>query len=171
MRRQTTSSRLLHLCSNSGLIRVIGTVCHVVQLSPTSHSRDCPGHTIVPATIPVGTILYHGTTKNEVPTTPEWVATDHEHAYLFCQGTESKGCWELTLAVTRPLRVLYFDGSSAAKTVGTMDAQDIIAFGKAEDAGIFRENKRILALCEWGRKYGLDGFMRMEMDLYVIFLR
>jgi prepilin-type processing-associated H-X9-DG protein len=89
------------------------------------------------------------------------VATDPEHSYLFCRAHEAgKGCWHLTLAVTRPLNVLYFDGSSAAKMQGCMDSQDLIAWGHVERKRIFDEWNRIHDLCAWGKKYNLDGYMR-----------
>ncbi|EFI27973.1 hypothetical protein CC1G_14465 [Coprinopsis cinerea okayama7 len=129
------------------------------------------GLNIVPATIPIGTLFYHGTWKEEAPSGPEWVATDPEHAYLFCREMQDdQGCWMLTFAVTRPLKVLYFDGSSAAKMPGAMDSQDLIVWGEVKDEflRLFDEKSRIEGLCEWGRKYGLDGFLRMEPDFEVM---
>ncbi|TEB23192.1 hypothetical protein FA13DRAFT_1740164 [Coprinellus micaceus] len=84
--------------------------------------------------------------SSQLPTTPEWTALDPEFSYMFCiprrkrrfQGKEKVdegrsaaggGCWHLTLRTTRPLNILYFDGSSAAKTYGSLDAQDLIVFG------------------------------------------
>lgn len=137
-------------------------------LQQWANTRYRNGHNIVPATVPVGTLLYHGTGENRMPVGPEWVATDPEHSFLFCrEWEENQGCWHLTLTVTRPLNVLYFDGSSAAKMPGCMDAQDLIVWGDVEDTPeriLWGEGHRIAALCEWGRQYGLDGFMRMEPD-------
>lgn len=83
---------------------------------------------------------------------------------MFCRGFEGSGepaCWFLTLVVTRPLKLLYFDGSSAAKIAnGTMDTQDILAFGKVEDQSWDSDLLRLDRLCEWGSDYGLDGFVR-----------
>jgi hypothetical protein len=63
---------------------------------------------------------------------------------------------------------LYFDGSSAAKMKdGPMDSQDIIAWEKVQPDKYFSERERIRALCDWGRPYGLDGFVRMEFHLCV----
>ena len=62
---------------------------------------------------------------------------------------------------TRPLKVLYFDGSSAAKmTTGPLDSQDILLWGEAKPELIFAETRRIQELCEWGKEFGLDGFAR-----------
>ena len=120
------------------------------------------GHTIVPGTIPIGTLLYHGTKKEEIPRTPEWTATDPEHSYIFCFDTlEDHGCWLVTLIVTRPLRVLYFDGSSATKFPGgSMDSQDILTWGEVRPKWLFEEDKRLGDLCKWGKQYGIDGYVR-----------
>jgi hypothetical protein len=58
---------------------------------------------------------------------------------------------------------MYFDGSAAAKmNDGPMESQDVIAWGKPRPDKYFAERERIKALCEWGKPYGLDGFVRME---------
>ena len=123
-----------------------------------------PGHTIVPGSIPKGTLLYHGTSRRDLPLRPEWVATDPDHSYLFCRDMFTyfqEDCWHLTLATTRPLKVIYFDGSSAAKIpYGSLDTQELIAWGKIGDGGGSDEPKRIQDLCKWGEKFGVDGFVR-----------
>jgi hypothetical protein len=116
----------------------------------------------VPATIPIGTVLYHGRTDNRIPDVPEWFAFDFEHAYLFCVSP----CFVISMQPKRDLRLLYFDGASAAKMDdGPMESQDIIAWGKPRPDKYFAEKERIRALCEWGKQYGLDGFVRMEFHL------
>ncbi|TFK22763.1 hypothetical protein FA15DRAFT_502326 [Coprinopsis marcescibilis] len=138
-------------------------------LQQWANTRYRNNHNVVPATVPIGTILYHGRPDHVFPTEPEWLATDPEHGYIFCRAqTPGVGCWMLTLAVTRPLKVLYFDGSSAAKMAGSLDVQDLIAFGDAKPEHTWREYDRIMNLCEWGKKYGLDGFVRMEMDFEIM---
>ena len=118
------------------------------------------GHNIVPGVIPTGTLLYHGTNTDKIPTGPDWTATDPEHSIIFCRGMD--GGWHLTLATTRPLKVLYFDGSSAAKVPeGTMDIQDIIAWGELQPDWFWDERKRIVDLCRWGKEFGIDGFARL----------
>lgn len=70
------------------------------------------------------------------------------------------------MVATRDLRLLYFDGSSAAKMPnGTMDSQDLVIWGNIDEYRSYKERERIDTLCEWGKKYGLDGFVRMEMHL------
>ncbi|KAF9236707.1 hypothetical protein BU15DRAFT_76667 [Melanogaster broomeanus] len=137
---------------------VFETVNSLLQHWPNTRLRN--GHTIVPGTIPEGTLLYHGATRNELPPGPEWTATDPEHAIAFCED-ETKGCWHLTLATTRPLKVVYFDGSSAAKTQwGSMDTVDLIAWGMSPPSWIYHEEQRIEDLCKWGKGLGVDGFVR-----------
>ena len=82
---------------------------------------------------------------------------------VFCRGTIETGCWLATFTVTRPMKVLYFDGSSAAKLPeGTMDTQDLVAWSKMkpEWAHIVFEDQRIKDLCKWGKKYSVNGFVR-----------
>ena len=108
--------------------------------------------------------MYHGRIDNRVPDVPEWFAFDFEHGYLFCVSP----CYVISLQAKRDLRLLYLDGSSAAKmNDGPMDSQDIVAWGKPRPEKFFAELERIDALCEWGKPYGLDGFVRMEFHLCV----
>ncbi|TFK22762.1 hypothetical protein FA15DRAFT_671198 [Coprinopsis marcescibilis] len=140
-------------------------VSSLLQQWANTHYRN--GHNIVPATIPVGTLLYHGTNQKVLPAGPEWTAVDPEHSYFFCRApAEGEGCYHLTLAATRPLNLLYFDGSSAAKMYGTMDSQDMIIWGEIKSP--YNEWERIISLCDWGKKYDLDGFLRMEPDFEIM---
>ncbi|KAI0246600.1 hypothetical protein BJV78DRAFT_1356043 [Lactifluus subvellereus] len=124
-----------------------------------------PGHNMVPATIPTGTILYHGRTNNQVPDVPDWLAFDFEHSYLFCRGP----CYVISLQTKRDLRLVYFDGSSAAKMHdGPLDTQDIVAWGELRPDKLHLERERIKTLCDWGRPFGLDGFVRMEFHFEVM---
>ncbi|KAI6033293.1 hypothetical protein EDC04DRAFT_2213285 [Pisolithus marmoratus] len=128
------------------------------------------GHNIVPGTVPTGTLLYHGTWHSELPPGPDWTALEPEHSALFCEISTNDGeCWHLTLMTTRPLNVLYFDGTSAAKlSSGTLDSQDIVAWGDVRPEWSFDELSRITALCDWGREYNIDGFVRMEMSFEIM---
>ncbi|KAF8551386.1 hypothetical protein OG21DRAFT_1381954, partial [Imleria badia] len=124
------------------------------------------GHNIVPGSIPKGTVFYHGTMKKEFPPGPEWVATDPEHSYVFCRDKPphpQQGCWHLTLATTRSLKVVYFDGSSAAKIpCGSLDTQDLIAWGVSGSHNVHDDRQRIKELCEWGKNFGVDGFLSLN---------
>jgi len=129
------------------------------------------------ATVPRGTLLYHaGTSRPEVPKVPEWAAVNPEHSYLLCPSSpmqsppvhnmtsKETGCWLITLTTTRSLNLLYFDGNSAANMKGgSLDSQDLLLWGEVKEEWIFRERERINGLCEWGKKYGLDGFVRCVM--------
>jgi hypothetical protein len=125
----------------------------------------------VPGTIPIGTLLYHGTIREEIPSSPEWTAIDPEHSFIFCffRPEDSTGCWHLTLITNHPHKVLYFDESSAAKFLGgSMDSQDVLTWGEVKPGWTFEERERIVgSLCDWGKQYyGIDGFVR-----YVSFLK
>ena len=120
------------------------------------------GHNIVPGIIPKGTLLYHGTNRKELPSGPEWVSADPEHSYFFCREAHPRqGCWHLTLVATRPLRVVYFDGSSAAKLpYGSMDTQDLVTWGGSPPGSEWDEGQRSQDLCKWGKSFGVDGIVR-----------
>ncbi|KAJ7762140.1 hypothetical protein B0H16DRAFT_1368950 [Mycena metata] len=146
---------------------VFDTVSSLLQHWPNTRYRN--GHNIVPGIVPVGTLLYHGRGDSNLPTIPEWTATDPEHSYIFCRGSSEAGCWHLTLVTSRPLRVLYFDGSSAAKMKdGPMDTQDIVGWGEVLPDRYFEERTRAVDLCNWGKPLGIDGYVRMEMDFEIV---
>ena len=143
-------------------VRFLPISLHNVMVN--RQSLPSSGHSLVPATVPKGTILYHGRTDGQIPTTPDWLAFDFEHAHIFCRGP----CFVISLQARRDLRLVYFDGSSAAKMMdGPMDSQDVILWGQPRPDKYFSERERIKALCDWGRPFGLDGFVRMEFHLCV----
>ncbi|KAG1880403.1 hypothetical protein C8R48DRAFT_163525 [Suillus tomentosus] len=135
-----------------------------------ANTRHRIGHTIVPGTIPVGTLLHHGAiTGPHLPTALDWVAVEPDHSIIFCQGPIETGCWHLTLTVTRPMKVLYFDGSSAVNILeGTMDTQDLVAWSEMKPEWVDNEEQRIKDLCKWGQKYDVNGFVRMEMNFEIM---
>ncbi|TFK69283.1 hypothetical protein BDN72DRAFT_959657 [Pluteus cervinus] len=147
---------------------VFDTVASLLQHWPNTRYRN--GHNIVPGVVPVGTLLYHGRPWQEIPDKPDWVATDPEHARFFCASfNSSSGCWHMSFVATRPLKILYFDGSSAAKMQGgSMDTQDYVAWNATRPDWIYNDRKRIVDLCNWGKRYQLDGFYRMEMDFEIM---
>ncbi|KAG1827391.1 uncharacterized protein BJ212DRAFT_49839 [Suillus subaureus] len=147
---------------------VFETANSLLQHWPNTRYRI--GHTIVPGTIPVGTLLYHGAlTGPHLPTALDWVSVEPDHSIVFCHGSIESGCWHLTLKVTRPMKVLYFDGSSAVNIPGgTMDTQDLVAWSKMKPEWVGNEEQRIMDLCKWGQKYGVNGFVRMEMNFEVM---
>ncbi|KAH9986212.1 hypothetical protein BJV74DRAFT_775079 [Russula compacta] len=142
---------------------IFNSVSGLLQRWPNTFRRN--GHSIVPATISTGTILYHGRANNSVPDAPDWLAFDFEHAHMLCFGP----CYMISVQAKRDLRLLYFDGSSAAKMKGgSMDSQDLIIWGKPRPDKFISELERIKALCDWGKPFGLDGFVRMEFHFEVM---
>lgn len=142
---------------------IFQSVSSLLQHWPNARYRN--GHTIVPGTVPLGTLLYHGRSDADYPKGADWTATDPEHSFLFCK----RPCWHITLVTTRPLKVLYFDGSSAVKMHGgSMDSQDMLLWGGRKAEKVFSEEERLEQLCRWGEQFGLDGFVRMEMNFEVM---
>ncbi|KDQ51681.1 hypothetical protein JAAARDRAFT_502062 [Jaapia argillacea MUCL 33604] len=147
--------------STSALI--FGTASSLLQ--GWSNSRWPRGHSIVPGVVPTGTLLYHGRQVPAIPNSSEWVSMDPEHAYLFCDPT----CWFLTLVAVRPLKIVYFDGSSAADYItGAVDAQDVLLWGEVREDRQRGEMDRMEALCEWGGETGVDGFVRFEIAFEIM---
>ena len=111
------------------------------------------GHTITAATV---TILYHGRFNEDRPITLDWLAIDPEHSIVFC----GSKCYLYTYVTTRTLRLVYFDGSSAAKIMYSGVSQDIVIWGKVRPDMNHNEGVLIQELCRWGRQFKLDGFVR-----------
>ena len=134
----------------------------LLQFWPNTIFRT--GHTLVPSTIPAGTILHHGSffPNATVPTSFEWLAFDFEHAYIFC----AFDCTVFEFVAERDLKMLYLDGTSAANWIEAMQSQDVLLYGEVpEPTRDWEEWQRAQALCEWGVPLGLDGFVRMEFHL------
>ena len=126
------------------------------------------GHTVVRATVPAGTILYHGRPTSEYPER-DWIAFDPEHAAIFAWGHNGT---VYTFAATRDLTLLYFDGCSANKVDGVVDTQDLLFWGKLlhKHRDWWGEMERMKDGCTWAGRHGIDGFIRMEFDLCVYVL-
>ena len=92
----------------------------------------------------------------------DWLATDPEHSFTFCR----QRCHLYTYVTTRPLRLAYFDGSSAsnATAFGAMDSQEIVLLGKVPSDKTRNDDTRILELCRWGEQFNLDGVVRYWFD-------
>ena len=68
---------------------------------------------------------------------------------------------------TRSLKVLYLDGMAAAKCGrGTLDTQDFLLLNFTK--GNFAERERAKELCALGKKWGVEGFIRMECGFELI---
>jgi len=125
---------------------------------------DVLGHTVVPVTIPAGTMLFYGNDSDVSPPALDWLAFDFELSYHFCR----TDCYVTSYMTLRPLHLLYLDGASASKVQdGALDVQDILIWGKPSPDKFFDEWERIQLMCEWGIQFGLDGFVRMQAQLYV----
>ncbi|KAH9839776.1 uncharacterized protein C8Q71DRAFT_462177 [Rhodofomes roseus] len=145
---------------------VFQSLASLMQMRP--NSRYPYGHSIVRAHIPPGTLLYHGRGSNTFPEA-DWIAFDPEHSEHFAWGENGT---LFTFATTRDLKLVYFDGCSANKAEGVVDTQDILIWGDLghtagnEHGG---EHERLIDGCEWAKEYGVDGFVRMEMDFEIIY--
>ncbi|KAF7972389.1 hypothetical protein HWV62_18028 [Athelia sp. TMB] len=127
------------------------------------------GRAIVPATIRAGTLLYHAGLD---PIGMGWLAIDAEHSYGYgggggqavAQGAPYSMLY--TYAAARSLRTVYFDGFSAAKQFGgAQDLQDMVVGLDSKAQEKIRGNldyERGRLLCEWGKQYGIQGFVREE---------
>lgn len=77
-----------------------------------------------------------------------------------------------TFVATRTLKVLYFDGFSASKgNPGSLDLQDLLAFGTVPGPPGFRDWLIAGRLCDWGQKLGIGGFVREEATFEIIWVR
>lgn len=66
-----------------------------------------------------------------------------------------------TYVTTRDLQLVHFDGSSASKLAsGSMDIVDLLIWNEFDEGRVWDEYPRIKALCEWGKRWGIDGYVR-----------
>ncbi|KZT65012.1 hypothetical protein DAEQUDRAFT_731863 [Daedalea quercina L-15889] len=144
---------------------VFQSLASLMQMRP--NSRYPNGHSIVRATIRPGTLLYHGRGSDAFPDA-DWIAFDPEHSQFFARGDNAT---LFTFATTRDLKLVYFDGCSANKAVGADDTQDVLIWGEPgkEHGGGRSERARLADACEWGKEFGVDGFVRMEADFEIMY--
>lgn len=50
--------------------------------------------------------------------------------------------------------------SAANMQSGTIDTQEILWHGELREGGWRDERNEIVELCDWGKKYGIHGFVR-----------
>ncbi|KAA8893836.1 hypothetical protein FN846DRAFT_977158 [Sphaerosporella brunnea] len=141
------------------------------------------GFSVVPATIPAFTNLYHARKDSGPIPKVEWVAFDAEMSYGIMGGRGGE-TWMHTYMTTRDVRVLVFDGMSAALMGerGTLDSQKVFLYGEVKnDTGrrpgregggghgepgpVFDEYTRAEDLCRWAASLEgarIEGFVRMN---------
>ncbi|KAJ7664777.1 hypothetical protein B0H17DRAFT_1256054 [Mycena rosella] len=136
---------------------IFDTVNSLLQHWPNTRYRN--GHNIIPGTVPAGTLLYHGRPDSNIPTVPDWTATDPEHAYPFCglpaDNATITGCWQLTFAATRPLKRTWKRGNDGCA--------GLLAWGHVDPVRWAYDRERLEALCAWGSQFGIDGYVREVM--------
>ena len=124
---------------------------------------------MVPAIIPTGTLLHHGTNNASHPTGPEWLAFDPEMSYAVMASKIPGPTYLRTYRTTRSARILYFNGMSAAWGPGWLDTQHAVMAGKglanATQPAWWDDYGRAQGLCEWGAPRGVEGIVRMNGGL------
>ncbi|GME79734.1 unnamed protein product [Ambrosiozyma monospora] len=76
----------------------------------------------------------------------------------------------LAFQVVRPLdKLLLFNGASASKrNIGPMDAEIILSGIEAREGERYDEHGSAKNICEWGKSFGLDGLVRMEVGFEIV---
>jgi hypothetical protein len=149
-----------------------------------------------PATIPEGTLLYHGDCSPEIPKGhPHWLAFEIPHAEHFASrrcmfkpdaegvlqelewtlkpekggdGPEWKPGYLHIYQDSRDLKLVYIDGMAAANTeFGTLDSQDLALLGNFS-LNPWAEVYRAEELCKLAAEWQLDGVIRMEAGFEII---
>lgn len=57
--------------------------------------------------------------------------------------------------------------SGANLPTGSFDTSDLLLWGKVRPEMLYEEWERAIELCEWGKRWKLDGVVRMEHELCV----
>ncbi|KAH9839820.1 uncharacterized protein C8Q71DRAFT_744328 [Rhodofomes roseus] len=145
---------------------IFQSLASLLQLAP--NSRYINGHSIMRASIPPGTLLYHGRHLREPPAR-DWLALDPEHSHVFAAGANGT---LFTYSTAREINLLFFDGASGNKFGGTVDTQDVLFWGEVDydpHDEWFAEVARFQRMCEWGKQYGIDGIARMQLDFEIMY--
>lgn len=88
------------------------------------------GHTIAACEVPTHTLFYHGRHDTDTPPSPEFLAFDVEMAYGIMGNLPDSRM--LTYRTTRPVKCLYFDGTSANLMSAGVEAQMTFLYGDSE---------------------------------------
>ncbi|CAE6415776.1 unnamed protein product [Rhizoctonia solani] len=128
------------------------------------------GFSLMLASVPSQTLLYHARTDPDEPSSPEWFALDPEMSYGIYGGRQNTSVFLRTYRTTSPLdRLLYFNGLSAALTSsGTIDSQDLLVPGPSSDP--FGDYARAERLCAWAKhpNRNIKGFVRTNAGFEVL---
>ncbi|GME53134.1 purine nucleoside phosphorylase [Neofusicoccum parvum] len=106
------------------------------------------GHTIAACEVPAHTLFYHGRHDTDMPPSPEFLAFDVEMAYGIMGNLPDSRM--LTYRTTRPVKCLYFDGTSANLMSAGVEAQ--MTFLEP-----FREVANWMWFTAAARHYGASG--------------
>lgn len=89
-----------------------------------------------------------------------------------CYPPDQRGYFH-TYRAARPLKLVYIDGMAAAKgALGTLDSQDYILNDwdpKRPPGGMGGELRRAQNLCDLGKQWDVDGWIRMEAGFEIIY--
>lgn len=154
---------------NSTAPFIFNSLSSLLQLWPNTYHQN--GHTIIPGTLEPFTLLYHTRKDTNPPSSPEWFAFDAEmsHTIMVPRGGPT---YLITYRTTKPSRVLYFDGMSAAWGSGWLDSQDVLFRGASEEAINDMDEYSWMddwdlaqKLCGWALSRNIEGFVRMNAGL------
>jgi hypothetical protein len=174
----SSQSLLHHLTSDRNLSFIFTSLHGLLRQLPNTLSPN--GFSLAVGTIPAYTILYHARKDAGAIPRIDWLAFDAEMSYGI-MGGQRGDTWLHTFATTRSVKVLVFDGMSAAiRTGGTLDSQMLFLYGKVPDearnAGEPEwsdkpEFQRAAELCAWAQEHGggeIEGFVRMNTGFEVL---
>ncbi|GAW07585.1 protein [Lentinula edodes] len=134
------------------------------------------GHTIIPGVIEPYTLLYHARKDAQIPPpSPEWLAFDPEMSYAVMATKIPGPTYMYTYRTTKLVKVLYFNGMSAAWGEGWLDTQYSVLTGKGKTNGsrnnevsLWDDYGRAKGLCQWGKQRDIEGIVRMNAGFEII---
>ncbi|KAJ3730595.1 hypothetical protein C8R42DRAFT_12225 [Lentinula raphanica] len=168
------TSTFAHDLSNSTAPYIFNELYSLLIHWPNNFHSN--GHTIVPGILEPYTLLYHARkdTANPPPS-PEWLAFDPEMSYAVMATKIPGPTYMYTYRTTRPAKILYFNGMSAAWGEGWLDTQYTVITGMGKtngsrnnDVSLWDDYGRAKGLCEWGQHRGFEGIVRMNAGFEVI---
>ncbi|KZP03670.1 hypothetical protein FIBSPDRAFT_844726 [Athelia psychrophila] len=158
----------LPLSNHSTAPFIFNSLSSLLQLWPNTYHQN--GHAIVPGILQPFTLLYHARKDTNPPQSPEWFAFDPEMSHTIMV-LRSGPTYLTTYRTTKPVRVLYFDGMSAALGgLGWMDTQEVLLRGAGAKGTSWEKDEirwmddydRAQKLCKWASSRNIEGFVRMN---------